>query len=147
MSLIAKPRAKSEPPPAATVRLAVGPGTVARALAAARAFAEAGALEADLADRLALVVEEWVANIVEHGASPAGALVVLRLAAAGEGGVRLSFSDAGVAFDPRSVEAAGPNPQRGGGAGIAMIRAWCEVEAYARRRGRNRLILRLRRSD
>ena len=127
-----------------TVRLAVGPGTVGRALAAARGVADARALEAGAADQLAVVVEEWVANVVEHGRPAASSRVVMRLAMAGEGCVRLAFSDAGVAFDMRRAPEDGPNLERGGGAGLALIRAWCEVEAYARRGGRNRLVLRSR---
>ncbi|MBS0360007.1 MAG: ATP-binding protein [Proteobacteria bacterium] len=125
------------------VRLAVGPETVGRALAAARGFADACSLEAAAADQLAVVVEEWVANILEHGRPSTASLVVMRLSLVDEGGVRLAFSDAGVAFDMRlAAPAEGPNLERGGGAGLALIRAWCEVEAYRRRGGRNRLVLR-----
>jgi hypothetical protein len=35
----------------------------------------------------------------------------------------------------------GPNLERGGGAGLELIRAWCRIAAYARRGGRNRLVL------
>ena len=128
---------------AVTARLAVGRGAVAGAIALTRRFAEAAGLSPDAADRLAVVMEEWVANIVEHGAADARSLIVLRLERVGEG-VRLTLSDAGVAFDPRKAQDNGPNLDRGGGAGIALIRAWCEIEAYERRRGRNRLVLRSR---
>jgi anti-sigma regulatory factor (Ser/Thr protein kinase) len=127
-----------------TARLAMGAGAVARAIAAWRRFAEAHALSADSADRLAVVVEEWTANIVEHGGAAAGSRIVLRLHRAGDGGVRLTFTDAGVAFDPRTASDEGPNLERGGGAGIALIRSWCEIESYRRRGGRNRLVLRSR---
>lgn len=135
---------KSEPPAALIVRLAPGPGAVTRALAAARAFADVLRLEDDRADRLAVVVEEWVANIVEHGCPAPRSRVVMRLTCLGDGAVRLAFSDAGVAFDPRGAPDEGPNLERGGGAGLALIRAWCEIEAYERRAGRNRLVLRSR---
>lgn len=114
---------------------------MARAIAFARRFAETSGLPADNADRLAVIVEEWAANIVEHSGAPAGSRIVLRLERVGEG-VRITVSDAGVAFDPRTVTDQGPNLERGGGAGIALIRAWCEIEAYRRRAGRNRLVLR-----
>jgi len=58
--------------------------------------------------------------------------------------VRMSFSDAGVPFDPRRAPDEGPNLERGGGAGLALIRGWSEIEDYRRRRGRNRLVLRSR---
>jgi len=125
-----------------TVRLAAGPQAVVRALEAAQAFAVAQKL-AD-PDRLAVVIEEWMANIVEHGRPRPDTRIVLRLEKLAGGAVRLSFSDAGVAFDPRTATDEGPNLERGGGAGIALIRAWCEIESYARRAGRNRLVLRSR---
>jgi anti-sigma regulatory factor (Ser/Thr protein kinase) len=111
------------------------------AIAVARRFGEAMRFPPDRADRVVLLVEEWVANIVEHGQPRGGSLIVLRLEKAGDG-VRLAFSDAGIAFDPRTVEDEGPNLERGGGAGIALIRGWSDIEAYARRGGRNRLVLR-----
>jgi serine/threonine-protein kinase RsbW len=97
----------------------------------------------DAADQLAVIVEEWAANIVEHSRASPGSLIVLRLERVGDA-ARLTFTDAGVAFDPRTLEDAGPNLERGGGAGIALIRTWCEIETYERRRGRNRLVLRSR---
>jgi len=114
-----------------------------RAIAVARRFSEAMGLPQDRADQLTLIVEEWVANIVEHGRPAPGSLIVLRLEKAG-GRVRLRFSDGGIAFDPRTIEDEGPNLERGGGAGIALIRAWSDIEAYQRRAGRNRLVLRSR---
>jgi serine/threonine-protein kinase RsbW len=116
---------------------------VAKAIAFTRRFCEAGGLSADAADRLAVVVEEWAANIVEHGGAAPTSLIVLSLQRVGDS-VSLSFTDAGVAFDPREVKDEGPNLERGGGAGIALIRSWCEIEAYERRKGRNRLVLRSR---
>jgi anti-sigma regulatory factor (Ser/Thr protein kinase) len=116
---------------------------VAKAIAFTRRFAKTNGLSADAADRLAVVVEEWAANIVEHSGAAPTSLIMIRLQRLADG-VRIGFSDAGVAFDPRAAIHEGPDPERGGGAGIAMIRSWCEIEAYARRRGRNRLVLRSR---
>jgi serine/threonine-protein kinase RsbW len=116
---------------------------VAAAIAFARRFAETARLSQDAADQLVVIVEEWAANIVEHSGAAPTSLIALRLETAGEA-VRIAFTDAGVAFDPRTAEDGGPNLDRGGGAGIALIRSWCEIEAYERRRGRNRLVLRSR---
>jgi anti-sigma regulatory factor (Ser/Thr protein kinase) len=116
---------------------------VARAIGFARRFAAAAALPDDSADRLALVVEEWVANVVEHGRARPGSLVVLTLQR-GPTGVRAVFSDAGIAFDPRAAADAGPNLERGGGAGLALIRGWSDIESYRRVGARNRLVLRSR---
>lgn len=89
-----------------------------------------------------MVMEEWVANVMEHGRPPDGARIVLRLSL-GDDVVRLSVSDAGRPFDPRGAAFEGPNPERGGGAGLAMIVSLCRITGYARRAGRNRLILEL----
>jgi serine/threonine-protein kinase RsbW len=89
---------------------------------------------------LAVVVEEWVANVVEHGGPQEGARIVLRLRLS-DGVVRLSVSDAGRPFDPRTVAFSGPNNERGGGAGLALIVSLCRIARYARRAGRNHLVL------
>ena len=87
-------------------------------------------------------VEEWVANVVEHGGPQHGARIVLRLRLDG-GTIRLSISDAGRPFDPRSAAFDGPHAERGGGAGLALIASLCRVVAYVRRAGRNHLVLEL----
>jgi len=124
-------------------RLPSGADAVARALAATRRFARSNGLPQATADRLAVIVEEWVANVVEHGCPRAGSLIGLRLERAADS-VRMTFTDAGIAFDPRAAEDTGPNLERGGGAGLALIRSWAEIEDYRRRGGRNRLALRSR---
>lgn len=113
---------------------------MARALAVARDFCRRENLASDAADSLAIVVEEWIANVVEHGAARRGSLIVLRLDRT-DAGVRLTVTDAGQPFDPRSPAFEGPNPERGGGAGLELIRAWSRIAAYQRRAGRNRLVL------
>ncbi|ODT86923.1 MAG: hypothetical protein ABS78_14785 [Phenylobacterium sp. SCN 70-31] len=113
-----------------------------RALDLARAFAAGGALEVQTADRLAIVVEEWIANVVEHGAPPPGSRIGLRFVRK-TGWVGLSLTDAGRPFDPREACFEGPNVERGGGAGLELIRAWCRIADYRRRKGRNRLVLEL----
>ena len=126
-----------------TVRVPMGPGAATRLIASAWLFATDARLADDTADRLAIVVEEWVTNIAEHSGAPPGSAIVLKLQQVGLG-VRLTVTDAGVAFDPRTAEDKGPNLERGGGAGIALIRAWSEIEDYQRLSGRNRLVIRLK---
>ena len=121
----------------------MGPGAVTRLIASTWLFAMKARLSDDTADRLAIVVEEWAANIVEHSQAPLSSWIVLQLEQVGAS-VRLTVTDAGVAFDPRTFDDTGPNPERGGGAGLALIRAWSEIEDYRRRGGRNRLVLRSR---
>lgn len=87
-------------------------------------------------------MEEWVANVVEHGGPQGEARIVLRLTCGGEV-VRLAVSDAGRPFDPRAAAFEGPNHERGGGAGLALIASFARITAYARRAGRNRLVLEL----
>jgi len=115
---------------------------VSYALRLTHGFAARTGLEPDLAGRLALVVEEWVANVVEHGGPHDGARIALRLRLS-EGFVRVSVSDAGRPFDPRTAAFDGPNPERGGGAGLALIASLCRIAGYTRRAGRNRLVLEL----
>jgi serine/threonine-protein kinase RsbW len=116
---------------------------VLRALALARAFARRAALADPAADRLAIVVEEWIANVVEHGAPRPGSRIGLRLEHAA-GTVRLTVSDAGLPFDPRTAGFEGPNLDRGGGVGLELVRAWVTIADYRRRAGRNRLVLEMR---
>lgn len=106
----------------------------------ARTFVERHGLARDAAERLVIVVEEWVANVVEHGGAPAGSRIGLRLAL-DAGAVRITVTDAGGAFDPRGAKFEQPNPERGGGVGLELMRAWSRVAAYGRRADRNRLVL------
>jgi serine/threonine-protein kinase RsbW len=121
-------------------RLRADAEAVSRALRLADRFALGAGLEADAAGHLAMVVEEWVANVVEHGGVQGGSRIALRLSL-GDGVVRLSLSDAGRPFDPRAAAFDGPNHERGGGAGLALIASICRFAGYTRRAGRNRLIL------
>ncbi|MBW8812250.1 MAG: ATP-binding protein [Caulobacterales bacterium] len=120
-------------------RLAPDSAAVGRALAAARRFAEAARLDPTAADRLAIVVEEWVGNVVDHGGAAPGSRIDLALARE-RSLVRLTVSDAGAPFDPRTAGFEGPNLERGGGAGLALIAAWTRVADYRRRGGRNHLV-------
>jgi len=139
-SVIAQLSALSHSQAVVQARLAAGRGAVAGALAAARSFVVRAGLGRDPAERLAIIVEEWVANVLEHGVPPADSRISLRLACDG-GSVRITMTDAGQAFDPRAVAFEGPNLERGGGAGLELMRAWSRVIAYGRHGGRNRLVL------
>jgi anti-sigma regulatory factor (Ser/Thr protein kinase) len=124
----------------ARARLAPDGTAVGRALRLAQTFAVEAGLGASRAADLAMVVEEWAANIVEHGAARPGSLIAVHLRLEPDH-VRIAFSDGGRAFDPRAVAFEGPNTQRGGGAGLAMIASLCRLADYVRRGGRNRLVL------
>lgn len=112
---------------------------VSRALKLAKAFSEQVGFGPTAANHLAMVIEEWVANIVEHG-GPQTRAIVIRLSVS-KAAVHLAISDGGRAFDPRAARFSGPNHDRGGGAGLAMILSLCRITSYSRRAGRNRLLL------
>lgn len=111
-----------------------------RAIAVAWLFSERMRLAPETAEPLAILVEEWVLNLVEHGGAAADSQIVLRIERRGDG-VRVTISDGGAFFDPRVAEMKGPNQERGGGAGIALMQAWSRIVDYRRRGGRNRLVL------
>lgn len=113
---------------------------VSRALRLARGFAAGAGLGTDASGRLSVVVEEWVANVVEHGEVAAGGRIVLRLTLSGDI-ARLTITDPGRPFDPRAAVFDGPDPNHGGGAGLALIAGLAKITGYARRGGRNRLVL------
>lgn len=115
---------------------------VVRAVAVARAFGEQTGVGSTTTDSLTIIVEEWLNNVVEHGGVAPGARIVLRLQH-GRTVLRLAVSDAGRPFDPRTVQFEGPNLARGGGAGLALILAWCRITNYRRSGGRNRLVFEL----
>jgi serine/threonine-protein kinase RsbW len=122
------------------VRLPCDRHGVRRGLAAAWLFAGAAAIGDDATERLAIVVEEWLINVVEHGAPAPRSRIAMRLERTGDL-VRVTCTDAGQPFDPREAVFEGPNPERGGGAGLALIQAWSRVAEYRRRAGRNRVVL------
>lgn len=119
-----------------------GRDAVHRMVEAAQAFAIDRALELDHAARLSIIVEELVFNLVDHG--EVGEEGVIELMLTDEGGVvGITLSDTGTTFDPRSAESEGEPPERGGGAGIDLVRAWAEIVDYGVHAGRNRLLLKM----
>lgn len=121
-------------------RPAANRAPVARALALVHAFVGQAGLSRDEAERLAIVVEEWIANVVEHGAPPSDSRIGLRLAR-GANAIRITMTDAGRPFDPRKATFENANLERGGGVGLELMRAWSRVLIYGSRAGRNRLVL------
>jgi serine/threonine-protein kinase RsbW len=123
------------------VRLAARQQAVAEAIGHARDFINRADCGADAEARLCIIVEELVANIIEHGSAPAMSEIGLRIDAIGAD-IGLTLSDAGIPFDPRSVDSpAEVPPDRGGGAGIALVLGWASHADYARIDGRNVLTL------
>lgn len=120
----------------ANATFVAGEGMIADAVDAANAFAaEAGLAKGDAA-KLAVLVEELVANVCDHGGCERGDVVGLTLSA-DPGHMAIELDDPGIAFDPTAATRDGAIPERGGGAGIALIRAWASDFRYERRDGRN----------
>ncbi len=115
---------------------------MAEAIGLARGFAAGCELPIDVSEKLAIIAEEWVANIVEHGELKAGSHIGFGLEQQGDV-VRVTVVDSGVAYDPRGATFDGPNEERGGGVGLALITAWCKIAGYSRARGRNRVVFEL----
>lgn len=142
-----------------------GPDSIHCAVAMAQAFGTAHGLTPQQRARLAIVVEEAVTNLYDHGAVSPSFTARLTLDTARRcdpdhtsgygrddgsdgpvtaGGLCMMLSDSGAAYDPRSVNMrVQPNAVRGGGAGLALIRAWAQIVDYRSKARRNRLILRL----
>ena len=118
---------------------AFGPNAVREGVAAARAFAATRALAGD-AEVLAIIVEELLFNLLDHGDAAAGDPITLGITCSPDG-IRLVLESGGTPFDPREARTDRPLADRGGGAGLALVRAWSRIEASESAGGRNRLQL------
>jgi serine/threonine-protein kinase RsbW len=90
--------------------------------------------------RLAIIVEELVFNLFDHGGVTEGDMIELALTLT-DAGVVLALADPGQAYDPRGHRSTQAIPDRGGGAGLALVAAWTMVIDYRSGDGRNRLDL------
>ena len=123
----------------ATLRLIlVGPTAVREATAAARELAAAASLQKALAARLAIAVEELVTNLYEHAQLNHEDQVEVRLSRK-EDLIAVTIIDPGRPFDPRLISHDGTIPERGGGAGLALVRSWASEIRYSSNAGYNRL--------
>ena len=120
----------------------IGPTVVHDAVSGARIFAERdGIAEAD-GQRLAILVEELVTNLYDHGGLSDADAVGVELVKLGDT-IRLAIADQGQAFDPGPATQPEAVPARGGGAGLAMVREWASDMDYRSADGVNRLTVRL----
>jgi anti-sigma regulatory factor (Ser/Thr protein kinase) len=125
----------------AKARFSADDGAVRKALELARDFIERAGCGGDAEARLCIIVEELVANLVEHGNAAADSEIAIELAAIGAD-IGLTLSDAGMQFDIRTADMPVEiPPERGGGAGIALILNWAQVIDYTQVDGRNVLTL------
>ena len=79
--------------------------------------------------RLCIVIEELVANLFDHGGLSDDDIVELNLLADPDG-IHVSIFDRGVPFDPWSALPVAERLERGGGAGIEIVRAWVQFVEY-----------------
>ena len=115
--------------------------TVSHALDLLEGFLDGQAVDDDIRARLAIIVEELVANIVEHSGSPADQLISLAFERSGAE-IMITLSDSGIAFDPCGhVPRGEPPPERGGGAWLALVQSWARSMSHSRANGRNTLTL------
>ena len=114
------------------------------ALVEVHEFAARIALDAAMTRRLVIVAEELLVNLLEHGAeaAPGGEInATLRIDHADDG-LALLLEDDGAPFDPRDVGPVDmPNPERGGGVGLALVKAFAQIDGYSSLGGLNRLTL------
>jgi len=119
-----------------------GSEAINNALSEARTFGEAQQLSEDDLARFCIIIEELIANLYDHGGLTEEDKVGLTLSREPDG-IRIIIADPGKPFDPRSAAPRRERPERGGGAGIDIIRAWAQVVDYAVNRDGNRLELKL----
>jgi anti-sigma regulatory factor (Ser/Thr protein kinase) len=120
-------------------QIRLGPNAVSEALDQAAAFADAEGIE--VSAELAMIVEELVCNLVEHGRRGESGMIEIGIFRSADG-VRLTLIDDCAPFDPRTAPAVGDlPPDRGGGAGLALVRAWSRILSYAQAGDRNILNL------
>lgn len=115
--------------------------TVSLALDLLEGFLEKQVVDDNIRARLAIIVEELVANIVDHSGSPLDQPITLELARS-DHEISMVLSDNGIAFDPsQALALLDLPPERGGGAGLALVQDWAKTMAYERSDGRNILKL------
>jgi anti-sigma regulatory factor (Ser/Thr protein kinase) len=118
-----------------------GSEAIHAATEAAIAFSADICLAQDDAARLCIVIEELVTNLFDHGGVGQDDDIELKLARAVDG-ITIVLIDPGVPFDIRTADRPiAADPDRGGGAGIDMVRAWTNILSYRSEAGQNRLEL------
>lgn len=114
-----------------------GSDAVAQALAAARTFSDDQWLTEEETARLCIIVEELITNLYDHAGLTAGHEVELSFASEPDG-IHLVLIDPSPPFDPRTAPR-DAMADRGGGAGIDIVKAWAEIVGYTETAQGNRL--------
>jgi anti-sigma regulatory factor (Ser/Thr protein kinase) len=121
-----------------TFRLS-GEDAVADAGAAAQLFAAEQWLTQDEGARLSIIAEELVANLYDHAGVTPEDEIELSFNVEPDG-IHLTLIDRSPPFDPRTAPQR-EQPERGGGAGIQIVRAWAEIVGYETNPEGNRLLV------
>jgi anti-sigma regulatory factor (Ser/Thr protein kinase) len=100
-----------------------GPTAIHDATVAARDFAQGADVNEDDAARLAIIVEELVTNLYDHGGLTPKDTFEIRLSARPDDLIFVLMAP-GTPFDPRQPAASPAADSRGGGAGLKLLRAW-----------------------
>lgn len=104
---------------------------IAAALAAARDFALGAGLAEEIQSKLLVIVEELVANCVDHGRAGGTLSIDLGLGKPDEEHIELRLSDDGAAFDPTADTGfSGPDADTGGGVGLQLVKSWASEITY-----------------
>jgi anti-sigma regulatory factor (Ser/Thr protein kinase) len=119
----------------------------ARVLAALESFGMEHGWERAIRNELALILEEWLTNIISYSNAPAGSEISLRVMWAADD-LMLELRDSGESFDPMTASAPDKTTRleerRLGGYGVAMIKRLVDTMEWERIGGQN--VLRLRKS-
>lgn len=107
------------------LHLAAGANAVADGRPALARFIAEAALAPPAANRLDVVFEELISNIVRHAGLPADAVIVVQMRA-DAGAVELEITDPGRSFDPLALARPAPlqrlDDAPEGGLGIELVR-------------------------
>ncbi|MGB7565374.1 MAG: ATP-binding protein [Prochlorococcaceae cyanobacterium] len=96
---------------------------------------------------LDLVLTELVTNIIDYSFPGGGDHVISVTLQVGDGGIEVTVTDDGAAFDPTANEEVQLPTQLSdapiGGLGVHLVKRYCESFTYQRRSDRNEIRLRL----
>lgn len=119
-----------------------GQTAVHEAVLSTRDFADRAAMDQAEASRLAVIVEELVTNLYEHGGLDERAVFTIDLCLTAED-LSIVLTDPGRSFDPSLDQFDLPVPETGGGTGLKLVRAWAIETGYKTKRGVNQFKVRL----
>jgi len=112
---------------------------VHESVAAAHAFADDASFDQATRSRLAIVVEELVTNLYDHGGLAPDEVFQLDLSVDANQ-VRLALTAPGERFDPTLPTGQSPSSAVGAGAGLKLVKAWSTQFEHDYADGRNCLV-------